>query len=58
MNASLDGMRDLGARRISVGGSLMRRAMSAAVDAAAEMLEGRFTFPDDAKSARLFEGVY
>lgn len=58
MGASLDEMRDLGARRISVGGSLMRRAMSAAVDAAAEMAEGRFTFADDAKSGGFFEDVY
>lgn len=58
MGASLDEMRDLGARRISVGGSLMRRAMTAAVDAAAEMAEGRFTFADDARPAGFFEGVY
>lgn len=50
-------MRDLGARRISVGGSLMRRAMTAAVDAAAEMAEGQFTHPDDVKSAGVFEVV-
>lgn len=58
MNASLDEARDLGSRRISVGGSLMRRAMIAAVDAAAEMADRRFTLPNDVKSAGVFEGNY
>lgn len=58
MRATLDEMRDLGVRRVSVGGSLMRRAMTAAVDAAAEMADGRFTFPDDAKPGGFFESIY
>ncbi|MEQ8667034.1 MAG: isocitrate lyase/phosphoenolpyruvate mutase family protein [Rhodospirillales bacterium] len=48
MNATLDEMRDLGVRRLSTGGSLMRATLAPLVQAARDMAEGRFPFPDDA----------
>lgn len=58
MNATRDEMAELGARRLSVGGSLMRHVMSTIVDAAAEMADGRFTFPDRARPGSFFEQAY
>jgi len=48
MNATLDEMRDLGVRRLSTGGSLMRATLAPLIEAAKEMQAGRFTFPDRA----------
>lgn len=58
MNATLDEMREMGARRLSVGGSLMRYALSAAANAAEEMKEGRFSFANDARPGKFFAGMF
>lgn len=50
MAASYEEMRALGVRRLSVGGSLSRLALTAVADAAAEMVRGDFGFPDRALS--------
>ena len=60
MDATLDEMRDLGVRRLSTGGSLMRATLTPLVQAARDMQDGRFPFPDDAVSEaevlKLFDG--
>jgi len=48
MNATLDEMRDLGVRRLSTGGSLMRSTLGPLLEAARDMQAGRFPFPDTA----------
>lgn len=50
MAASYEEMRALGVRRLSVGGSLSRLALTAVAEAAAEMARGDFGFPDRALS--------
>lgn len=48
MHARFDEMQALGVRRLSVGGSLVRVCLAAALRAGKEMAEGRFDFPDSA----------
>lgn len=48
MHASATQMAELGVRRLSVGGSLMRAALGTVARAADEMAHGRFEFPDHA----------
>jgi 2-methylisocitrate lyase-like PEP mutase family enzyme len=48
MHATTTRMTELGVRRLSVGGSLVRVALAAVDRAAAEMAGGRFEFPDHA----------
>lgn len=48
MQARADEMAELGVRRLSVGGSLIRTGLTAVAEAAREMSEGRFDFPDRA----------
>lgn len=48
MNATLDEMRGLGVRRLSTGGSLMRATLGPLIQAAKDIQDGRFPFPDDA----------
>ena len=50
MNATLEEMRELGVRRISTGGSLMRATLTPLVQAGRDMQTGHFPFPDDAVS--------
>lgn len=50
MNATLDEMADLGVRRLSVGGSLMRATLNPLLRACQDMQNGQFPFPDDAPS--------
>lgn len=56
MHARADAMEQLGVRRLSVGGSLMRTGIAAVAQSAREMSAGRFDFPDDAlPSAQIVE---
>lgn len=48
MRARAADMEQLGVRRLSVGGSLVRTGLAAVAEAAGEMAEGRFDFPDRA----------
>lgn len=50
MHARFDEMQALGVRRLSVGGSLVRACLAAALRAGEEMAEGRFDFADSAPS--------
>ncbi|MBP7624008.1 MAG: isocitrate lyase/phosphoenolpyruvate mutase family protein [Xanthomonadales bacterium] len=61
--ATVDQMTELGVRRLSVGGSLMRATIGPLIAAAQEMRDdGTFTFVDDAPSGgqilKLFEAYY
>lgn len=48
MEATLDEMRALGVRRLSIGGSLARLGWQAVFDGIEEMIDGRFTFAERA----------
>jgi len=52
MDATLGEMADLGVRRLSTGGSLMRSTLNPLLRACSDMQAGRFPFPDDAPSEK------
>jgi 2-methylisocitrate lyase-like PEP mutase family enzyme len=58
MNTTLEEMRELGARRLSVGGTLMRYALSAAADAAEAMKDGRFAFANETRPNTFFAKMF